>query len=274
LGPRAGSIALHRADPERAVRELTHRLHEALRRQIIEADDRQTLRLLQVAETLWRGQAPEPAAEETGRVATIRQVARAHRVLQERAPERLAALRHRVEMYAKDLELVGRPDGDLPGPYPPGVALRWAGREGLSLLLGLPLALLGMLLHAVPYWLTAGAVRALHRPAEEKATDKIVAGSLFYPPCWSVEGWAAWRFGGGWTLAVFLAALLPAGFFALGWHERLNRVARETRAFLRFLVDRDLRQRLIARRQALVEEITALARLVEPSGTSQDGPRR
>jgi 1-acyl-sn-glycerol-3-phosphate acyltransferase len=266
-------VALYRTDPERAVRELTDRLHEALRRQIIEADDRQTLRLLRVAETLWRGQAPASAAEETERVAAIQQVARVHRELQRRAPERLAAIRHRVEAYSKDLEVLGGSDSELPGSYPPGVALRWAAREGFSLLLGMPLAILGMLLHAVPYWLTAGAVRALRRPAEEEATDKIVAGTLLYPLCWAMEGWVAWALGGGWGLAALLTLLLPTGFFALGWQERLWRVARETRAFLRFLADRDLRHRLIARRRALVEEMTALVRLVEPADATRDAPR-
>jgi glycerol-3-phosphate O-acyltransferase / dihydroxyacetone phosphate acyltransferase len=232
------------------------------------------LRLLRVAETLWRGHAPASTAEETARVAALQQVARARRELQQRAPERLAALRRRVEAYSKDLERLGASDVEIGASYPTGVALGWAAREGLSLLLGLPLALLGMLLHAGPYWLTASVVRALGRPAEEEATYKIVAGTLFYPLCWSVEGWVAWTLGGGWGLAALLAALLPTGFFALGWQERSRRVARETRAFLRFLVDRDLRQRLIARRHALVEEITALARLVEqPAGASQDAPR-
>ena len=210
---------------------------------------------------------------ETARVTAIQRVARAHRELQQRAPERLAALRQRVEAYSKDLERFGDSDGEIPASYPTGVALRWALREALSLLLGLPLALLGMLLHAGPYWLTRSVVGALDRPAEEEATYKIVAGLLFYPVCWSVEGWAAWTLGGGWGLAALLAALLPAGFFALGWQERTGRVTREARAFLRFLVDRDLRQRLIMRRQALVEEITALARLVEPAPASEDAPR-
>lgn len=271
--PTEDCLALHRTEPELAVRELTDRLHEALRRQIIEADDRQTLRLLRVAETLWRGQAPASAAEETARVTAIQEVAQAYRQLQQRAPERLAALRGRVEAYSADLEQLGATDRELNGAYPAGVAFRWAIREGSSLLLGLPLALVGMLLHAVPYWLTAAVVRALRRPAEEEATYKLLAGTLFYPLCWGSEGWAAWRLGGGWVLAALLAALLPAGFFALGWQERLERVARETRAFLRFLVDRDLRQRLLARRQALVDELQALARLVDPAAASRDVPR-
>jgi len=267
-------VALSRIDPEAAVRELTKRLAEALRRQIIEADDRQTLRLLGVVETLWYGEAAASAAEETARVTRMQQVAAAYRSLQQRAPERLTGLRRRVETYSKDMELVGVTERELSRSYPPGVALRWALREGLSLALGLPLALCGMALHAVPYSLTAGTVRALGRPAEEEATYKILAGTVFYPLWWSIEGWAAWALGGAWALGVLLAALLPTGFFALGWHERLTRVTREARAFSRFLVDRDLRGRLIARRQALVDELMALADLVVETADASRDPRR
>jgi len=42
---------------------------------------------------------------------------------------------------------------------------------------------------------------------------------------------------------------------------------------MRFLVDRDLRRRLIARRRALVDELTALASLVQTANASPDGPR-
>ena len=50
-------------DPVAAVRLLTDRLTEALRRQIVEAEDRETLRLLRVIERVWHeesGTAPEP----------------------------------------------------------------------------------------------------------------------------------------------------------------------------------------------------------------------
>src|SRR3989442_69726 len=89
-----------------------------------------------VPAALQGGEAPASAAEETARVTGIQQVARAYRRVQQRAPERLAALRLRVETYSKDLELTGATDRELSSSYPPGVVVRWAVREGLSLLLG------------------------------------------------------------------------------------------------------------------------------------------
>ena len=261
--PTADCVAIHEAEPERAVRELTARLGQALREQIIEADDRQTLRLMRVVETLWRGRPPASPSEDTARALGVQQVARAYHRLHGRVPERLAALRRRVEAYSQQMELAGLTDGDLQGSPAPGAVLRWIAREGSSLLLPLPLALAGMAIHAAPYLLTAGVVRGLRRPPEEEATYKILAGTLFYPLCWIAEGVLAWALGGRWAVIALVAALLPTGFFALAWQERLGRAAREARAFVRLLLDRDLRRHLLARRAALVSDLAALAALAD-----------
>ena len=62
-----------------------------------------------------------------------------------------------------------------------------------------------------------------------------------------------------WT---FLVSLLPTGFFALSWTERLDRLRRETRGLLAVLVDRDLRGHLLGRRRAIMAEFQDLLRLV------------
>ena len=133
--------------------------------------------------------------------------------------------------------------------------------EGLSLLVGAPLALCGIALHILPYQLTALAVRLIPHTDEEEATDKIAAGIVMYPLSWLAEGWMAWALGGSVALVIFLAVLLPAGFFALAWHERLDHAAQEARAFGRFLRDRDLPNRLRRQREALAAELAKLVRL-------------
>ena len=103
---------------------------------------------------------------------------------------------------------------------------------------------------------------AIKPEADVLATYKVVSGLALFPLCWALEGWTAWRLGGGALLAVFFIALLPAGFFALSWTERLHRVRRETRGFLTVLVDRDLRAHLLGRRRAIMTEFQDLLRLV------------
>jgi len=271
----ADAVALARqpAGPEAAARLLTDRLTDALRRQIVEADDGQTLRLLEVVEAAWREERAAPGAEDDpARVAWMQEALRIHRAVRALEPARAAAFRSQVERYAAELDALG---GTGPAAaYPPGGVARFALREGLSLLVGAPLALAGMVAHVLPYRLTGLVVRWLRRTAEEEATDKLAVGVVIYPICWALEAWAiAWL--AGWAAAaLFVGGLGPTGFFALAWRERLERVQRESRAFLRFLADRDLPARLRARRAALVGEMEAWAQLVPEPAVAPVAPTR
>ena len=263
LVPTADARALAAAgDPEEAARVLTDGLTESLRANIVEADDRQTLRLLGLVEELWQEETGVRPADETARVEWLQRAMRTYRIVLEGEPGRMAALREELETFALEMDRAGLAARQLSYQYSPGVVVRFALREGLSLLLGAPLALLGIAAHVVPYQLTAGAVRLLDRTAEEEATDKIAAGLVLYPLAWVGEAWGVLHFGGGWALAAFLVALLPLGFFAIAWRDRLDRVGHEARAFARFFGDRDLPRRLRERRRTLATELRALARAV------------
>jgi Flp pilus assembly protein TadB len=122
--------------------------------------------------------------------------------------------------------------------------------------------LLGMITHALPYQVTKLVVRALPREADMEATYKLVAALVLFPLAWLAEAWVIARYASPWVFVLFVVALLPSGFFALTWQERLGRCAREARAFARFLVDRDLDAQLAARRRAIVDEMRELERLL------------
>jgi 1-acyl-sn-glycerol-3-phosphate acyltransferase len=256
-----------RQDPEGAVRALTARLGDALRRLVTEAEDRDTLRLAEGLEALRRAEAPErdgpaAAAELAERAAWVRRALRAYGWLAARDPARVTALRPELERHLADLGRLGVTPAEVGRQYPAAAVRRYALREGMALLGTLPLAAWGLAVHALPYALTALVARWLAGSADVLATVKLGAGLVLYPACWALEAWAVARLGGPWALAVFLATLGPAGLVALGWQARVARVRRDARAYLRFLGDRDLLARLAARRRALVAETETLARLV------------
>jgi len=259
----AGDLeALPPGEGDTAVRRLTARLEAALQRLIVEARDRHTLELVHAAEEIWREETPDAARDPKDRTVWRQRAARAHRHLTAVEPVRTGALRGRLERYVKDLELAGLTNRDLSRGYRPAGVMRYALREGLALVLGLPLALWGVLNHVAPYQATKGAVRVLRPEADVLATVKVIAGLVLYPLCWLLEGWAVFRLVGGWGLGIFALALLPTGFFALSWTERLARVRREARGLLTVLVDRDLRAHLLDRRRAIMAEFQALLLLV------------
>ena len=265
------AVALARDEPEEAARRLTARLGEALRGLIADVDDRQTLRLVEHAERLWRQERAGAGWDAGTRADWRRRATRAYRYLLHREPARIEALRGLMERYVKDVDTAGL--GTAMGLKPPAahVALGYAARQLAVLTAGLPLAAWGLATHLPPYWLTWAAMRLLRPEADVEATYKLVAGVVLYPVAWIVEGWVAWRLGGGWVLALFVGLLAPGGFFALAWSERLRRLYREGRALLRLLVDRDLGRHLAERRRGILAEMDAAVALVPESALAGRG---
>ena len=253
-------VALHRTDPATAAHRLTDRLAEALKKQIVEAEDRETLRLLRLMERVWReesGSAPTPASAEW-----LQRASRAYRWLRREAPGDVERFRSEVEDYARHLDALGITPATLGRAYAPSIVARYAASEILPLVLGVPLAALGIVLHALPYALLWIGIRLARPSPDTEATYKLTGGLVIYPAGWLFQAWLAWRWGGGWALALYLVLLFPAGFLALAWQARLERVTREARALGHFLARRGLHARLVARRRELAEQLEALARRV------------
>jgi 1-acyl-sn-glycerol-3-phosphate acyltransferase len=268
------AVALAASAPLDAARLLTDRLGAALRALIVEADDRQTLRLLGLVEGLWREAGSSVPRTGPGQIAWLQRAAASYHVLLRSETVRVSAFRQALEAYAATCERVGVSAAEPPPRETVGSAVRFVLHQAFALLVGAPLALLGIVLHFVPYQLTAAAVHALHATDEEEATDKIAAGLVMYPSAWALEAWGAYRIGGPWGLALLAAALVPCGFFALAWRERLGRLRREARAFFALRGDPALRERLQQERGRLAGELQLLARSASDHANSGEGGAR
>lgn len=266
----ADCVALHRRDPVAAVRALTDRLAAALRRQIVEAEDRDTLALMRLMERVWREESGAHA--DPGSAAWLQSTARAYRWLRLTAPAEVEDFRREVEAYARELDRLGVTPETLGRAYAPSTVLRYAVREILPVVLGLPLALLGVALHALPYQLVRLGIVLTRPEPDVEATYKLAGGVVIYPLAWAAEAWLAARLGGPWLAAAVVLALAPAGFFALAWQARLRDVTREATALWHFLARRGLRERLLARRRALAAELERLAARVPAPVLAGDAP--
>src|SRR5262249_59354107 len=127
-------------------RVLSERLAAALRGGIVEADDRDTLRLLRLVEELWRDDGEAPAPSEAARVEWLQRAMRGYRALQRTEPERVGAFRRDLEAFDADAERAGLAAERLSRSYSAGSVARFAAAEGRSLLLAAPLALARLLL--------------------------------------------------------------------------------------------------------------------------------
>ncbi len=254
--PTRDLVGAYAIDPEGTVRGLTDGIASALRALVVEAEDRRTLQLVTAIARLWHARADDDAAEQA---AWMRGVMVAYRTLRRDAPERVMRFRQELERYEKDRELAGF-DERIPARYSAARVARYTLREGGSLLLGAPLALWGVLVHGLPYQLPRLVVRVATPDDDMVATVKLAVAIVAFPVCWAMEAWALGRIAGAWAVAGFLVALVPSGFFALGWQERLRRFRGQVVGFLAFLFRPDLHRRFHARRRALRAELDALAR--------------
>jgi glycerol-3-phosphate O-acyltransferase / dihydroxyacetone phosphate acyltransferase len=249
-------VGLYASDPEDAVRVLTDRIADALRALLVEAEDRRTLQLVSAISRLWH---VRPEDDPAGQAAWMRGVIAAYRTLQRDAPTRVAQFRQELERYEKDRELAGFEE-PMPARYRLGMVIRYALREGGSLVLGAPLALCGVLVHALPYQLTRLALRLIAPDDDMVATVKLAVSIVGFPLCWMLEAWGLGRLAGVWAVVGFVLVLVPSGFFALSWQERLRRFRGQVVGFLAFLFRPDLHRRFRMRRHALRAELDALAR--------------
>jgi 1-acyl-sn-glycerol-3-phosphate acyltransferase len=267
--PTADVIATYRDTPDEAVRRLTDRLSDAIRACLVEADDHYTLALVETLGSAWWDDAAPSVDDRTERLAFKQAVMRGARYLGEHAPDRVAELRDRIERYRRHLDEAGITGAQIGQGYTVGIVTRYVASRLAWVGLGLPIALVGIASHALPYLVTDRVVRWLMETEEEAATTKIAAGAVLYPVFWIVEGWLVWQFLGTAALVVFLVLLAPSALLALEWRERIADVRRQARAFVHFLTDAGLHPRLRAERAALVAELRALAELVPPASAAR-----
>lgn len=244
-------------DPD--AKELTERIADTIEERILLAADRHTVDLAQVAASVGRDR-PDAAEDDAAqRTAWVRAALTTLDRLEREHPAQARELREEVEAYARDVERLGLAGTRLPRTYRAGAILRYAVLEGGPILLGVPLAWLGLALHGLPWLLVRLGVRIARPDSTVEASYKLVGAVVFYPPAWILEGWLAYRAGGAGALLAFAVLLIPAGFFALTWRERLIRVQRDAKGFFTFLVRGDLYARLRERRDALRRRLEAIA---------------
>src|ERR1041385_2336985 len=95
------------SEPQAAARKLTELLTRSLRELIVEAQDLETLGLLELAEGIWGSPGGAPRAP-VQRVRWLQRAADAYQRLLQRAPERLQQYVRRLQSFAPDPQAGGR----------------------------------------------------------------------------------------------------------------------------------------------------------------------
>jgi hypothetical protein len=174
--------------------------------------------------------------------------------LRDSDPERYERLARGVREHERVARGAGAKEGEVPPRYAWLPVTRYVIREGIALLVGLPLALIGTVVW-YPTWFTPHWIVPRIDPVPESvATFKLAIGMVLAPltvVLVSLVAWWLW----GWIGALVAAIATPVtGLVALSWRERWGRVREDTLLFFRVLLRPRLRERMQERRQELLRE--------------------
>ena len=267
-----GDLSDATAHPD-AVRELTDRIAERMRRLLIEAETKTDAAIVDRVDRMYsaaRGRSGDPQE----RIERRRIIAGGIERLRTADPRRYDELLLRLRRYHERLHRFGLRDRHLDWTISSGETARFALREILAALVLLPLAAAALIMFAVPYRLTGYVARWFTQEPDVAATAKVVGGFVIYAVWLLTLAAAVWALAGaraGLLTGLLLPALAVAGLFAV---ERESAVLDTVRAW--FLLTRtkaDTRERLRRRRSELADVLDEVnSWLAENAVASDQGP--
>ena len=254
-------LALHRAEPVKALHALTTAIQSAMEREVVHVEGVETEALARAVQAVYRGELEHELWHErrlSGRQAaplpTSRAVADAVEQLRERAPERVERLWQRILGYHAGLAAYRVCDDGL------GTRLAYAPRRqpvarSWQTIAALPLFAYGAVVNFLPYYVPGWLAGRMSRRPTDYATIRLLASVAAFPLFWSLEtalvGWAA---GVGWALAFFLSLPL-GGLIAYRYLDGTGRLRHRLRFGALLLTRAQVARRLRAERREIVAEL-------------------
>jgi len=235
-------------DAEQAARDLTALINLRLRALTLNLEEQRDLTLLKLAEKIW----PKDENDSHTRRQNIAQHALA---VEEHFPDRMSALRAKLDSFEYKLRELNLDVLDLNPPrfWP---SLRFAFRNLIGWMVGLPIALIGSLIYALPFNGARFLPRVLKSEADVRSTVSVLAGIVFFTIWQILFSVLAVLFLGPWwgLLAILLAPLM--GLYAHRFF--IRRVAAIRRTGLVFGFRRASLLDLRAKKRAIEDELSSL----------------
>ncbi len=242
-------------DERAAVRALTRAVGEALRAEVIHVEDAEDEPLVKGLDLLY-GHRLE--AEAGNRLAASALIARAVNSFADSDPARTARVRGLLEDYREALATAGVDDP----------VVRWEDRQpsplaDVAFYLGAPLALWGIVHHALFYQLPRLSLAVLRLHRVYFSTQKLLVGMLGLAGCYALQtGLLFFLLRPSWpetalpAAMIYLGTLPLSGLIALLWLEGLGARLRQ-RAWRKARHDlpQERRRALVEQRQALMREL-------------------
>jgi 1-acyl-sn-glycerol-3-phosphate acyltransferase len=263
-------------NPGSGARELTGLLEDRVRALALNFDERGRSELFTRAADLLAtsGQAPpelglRPQPRVAEQVHLVHALQNGFEKLRKSESARLDILESRMEGYRASLARHAVATHEVFLPMSAGRAAFFALRELELLVLGLPIALWGLLNHLLPLLLVRALAPKLTRDEDQFATNVVFISIVIFPVFYILQIiFAALFLPGGWLL-LYLVSLPYSGMYAVAWSDRVRGAVRRTRTYLLWRLRPGLQQRLAEEGRDIIAGINRLAQLLE----ADDGSR-
>jgi glycerol-3-phosphate O-acyltransferase/dihydroxyacetone phosphate acyltransferase len=259
------------SDEVAAVRRLTERMAERMRRLLVEADPRTDAALVERVDRLYAAARDRPA-DPAERLARRRAIADGLERLRRADPERSDRILLRLRRYDQRLQRFGLRDRHLDWQITSRDAATFAAREIALGTMLLPLCALGLVIFFVPYRLTGFIARRVAQERDVVATAQLFSGFVIYGVWLVAIGAIAWLVSGpsaALVATLVVPAVAVAALFAL---ERESAVLDAVRAWwLLRRPHRETRARLRRRRSELADLLDEVNQFLNPrQGRTRD----
>lgn len=184
-----------------------------------------------------------------------KQLADAYLRTKQHNPRRVARIVDAVNSYERLLRVLSVRHEHVIGEHPKLLQAVYSLRKLSLFLVRLPLALMGVFLNAVPFFLTRLLSKLKIRP-DRQSTAKLFGGLILYPLCWTAQA----QLLGSETfpaLAWWLLAPL-CGIASLLFSERHAQLLEELRTYLKLNTHTEMRQELAERLEIVSIEVAEL----------------
>ena len=259
----AAEFELYRDHTRDAIRALTGRIREALIELTLNFPSWEEADLIHRAAEIYQrsGSGRLPPARLSDRVELRRTFIEAYQALKPEVPDEVDGVKAAVRDYARELDRLRLRDELVVADYLPREVRGFIFESLWRVLIYLPLGLIGILTHFLPWQAASQAARLLTKTEDRAATHKVLASMVFYPLTWILLAVAAGWWGGDWRAGLLALLVLPVcGGFALRLYLRGALFWRRARAFVLL---RSGKPRVVELRRRRRKAAEAIQRLVE-----------
>ena len=247
-----------------SVELITDRIKQELAKVTLNADSWEDLYLITRLEkffALRRGKYRKGHLKD--RFQALQRLIDAQRLLRLYEPDKVRSLVTQLRGFERLCKCCGIRDYHLTIKYKPVLVTIYIIRMMILLLLGLPLALWGLINNFIPYQLTRDFTRKVAKGPDQYDTANVSFGLLFFLLFWTVQTYVMYRYFGTNVSLIYLASIIITAPFALKLSKEYHIIYDNIKIFFLFLRKKQLREYLESKRRDIEIELAKLVRIVK-----------